>query len=410
MQLLVRPVPYRDESLESYLLRLSQENGFESYRLLSGSVLDWLREQDHEAAGAFPLELFRVNVFHASRSSGLRIRALRLVEQLTDLAPSSLLQLALLHSGLHFGSGHKAVHRAGVDMPLCFLRTRSIPCCPACLKESVYVRQHWHYAPYLACHVHATELLHSCPSCGVVLDYTRSESITHCLCGYDLRMAKTAPADRPVVQLAGLLCGERFESDNPLLASEQLTVRFGALLWYWLRYLQDQDDKPNDLRVADAIGYFACWPANFHAELRQQAQSALLKQTRLLNHTAFIEVFGTVLGDSRQLPMRDSEHNFILRGLLDYLTSLVFDNPKHRVGNLADILLSAVETAAVLSTSVEQIYRLQQEGYLTPAYRLKRHDGLTAHEPIFHLRQVMEHRLAHGARGQDVFHCYLPAW
>lgn len=410
MRLLVRPEPYCDESLESYLLRLSQENGFESFRLFGGSVRDWLLQQDHEAAGAFPLDLFRVNVFHASRSSGLRIRALRLVEQLTDLAPSSLLQLALLHSGLHFGSGHKAVHRAGVDIPLCFIRTRSIPCCPACLNESAYVRQHWYYAPYHACHVHATELLYACPHCGSVLDYTRSESITHCLCGYDLRMAKPAPADRAVVQLAELLCGERFESDNPLLANEQPTVRFGALLWYWLRHFHSQDDKPQDLRVAEAIGYFADWPANFHAELRQQVQSALLKQTRLLNHTAFSEVFGSVLGDCRQLPMRDIRTNFILRGLLDYLTSLVFDNPKRRVGNLADILLSAVETAAVLSTSVEQVYRLQQEGYLTPAYRLRRHDGLTAHEPIFHLRQVIEHRLAHGSRGQDPFHCYLPAW
>ena len=36
MRLLIRPEPYPDESLESYLLRLSQENGFERYTLLGG--------------------------------------------------------------------------------------------------------------------------------------------------------------------------------------------------------------------------------------------------------------------------------------------------------------------------------------------------------------------------------------
>ena len=74
MRLLIRPEPYPDESLESYLLRLSQENGFERYALLSGAIRDSLLVQDHEASGAFPLELARVNVFHAQRSSGLKVR------------------------------------------------------------------------------------------------------------------------------------------------------------------------------------------------------------------------------------------------------------------------------------------------------------------------------------------------
>ena len=50
MRLLIRPEPYPDESLESYLLRLSQEKGIERYSVFSGSIKSWLREQDHEAA------------------------------------------------------------------------------------------------------------------------------------------------------------------------------------------------------------------------------------------------------------------------------------------------------------------------------------------------------------------------
>lgn len=73
MHLLIRPDPSIDESLESYFLRLSQENGFERFYLFSGVIKDWLHTTDHAAAGAFPLELFRLNIFHASRSSGLRV-------------------------------------------------------------------------------------------------------------------------------------------------------------------------------------------------------------------------------------------------------------------------------------------------------------------------------------------------
>ena len=49
MQLLVRPKPFTDESLESYLLRLAEANFLETYRLLSGAVKEWLQEQDHES-------------------------------------------------------------------------------------------------------------------------------------------------------------------------------------------------------------------------------------------------------------------------------------------------------------------------------------------------------------------------
>ena len=111
MQLLVRPDPFPDESLESYLLRLAEANFIESYGLLSGAVRDWLWQHNHDAAGAFPLELSRVNIYHANQSSGLRVRALKLVETLTDIDRLPLLKLALLHSASRFCNGHNAVFR-----------------------------------------------------------------------------------------------------------------------------------------------------------------------------------------------------------------------------------------------------------------------------------------------------------
>lgn len=260
MQLLVRPDPFPDEALESYFLRLCQENGFERYRIFSGSVQNWLHTTDHAAAGAFPLELSRLNVFHAIRSSGLRVRALQLVDRLTGGEPFRLLQWALSHSAISFGSQHKAVHRSGVDIPLCFIRTRKTPCCPDCLLESAYVRQCWHFKPYVACHRHGGRLIDSCPACGESLNYLTSESINHCQCGFDLRTASTVPAQPDEIQLSALAYGCSFESSNSLLGIGSLSTRFGALLWYQQRYLSDHDAVHDDRALAKAIGYFAAWP------------------------------------------------------------------------------------------------------------------------------------------------------
>lgn len=67
MKLLIRPDPFADESLESYLLRLSEANFFERYQQFSFAVQEWLQHNDFEAAGAFPVELARLNIFHAAQ-------------------------------------------------------------------------------------------------------------------------------------------------------------------------------------------------------------------------------------------------------------------------------------------------------------------------------------------------------
>lgn len=410
MHLLIRPDPSIDESLESYFLRLSQENGFERFYLLSGVIKDWLHTTDHAAAGAFPLELFRLNIFHASRSSGLRVRALQLVDRLTDGAPFRLLQLALSHSAISFGNHHKAVHRSGVDIPLCFIRTSKIPCCPDCLRESAYVRQCWHFKPYVACHRHGGRLIDSCPACGESLNYLVSELINYCQCGFDLRTASTVPAQPDEIQLSALAYGCSFESSNPLLAIGCLSARFGALLWYQQRYLSDHEAMCDDRVLAKAIGHFAAWPDAFWGELQQMVDDALVRQTKELNHTDFVDVFGSVVADCRRIPMRNTGQNFILKDLIVFLTDLVVSHPQCRVANVGDLLLSALDSATLLSTSIEQVRRLQHEGFLPLAIRPASRNTVSPHRAVFHLRHVVELRQARMQSHHDDSSTYLPAW
>lgn len=412
MQLLVRPEHHPDETLESYLLRLSQENGFSSYTEMSTVLKLWMQSQDHDAGGAFPIELSMVNVYHANRSSSFRIRALRLIEHLTEKTPLKLVEQALVHSSAHFGSNIKAVHRNGVDIPKQFLRTHGIPICPHCLQEDTYIRQCWHYQPYTTCHIHHCQLTSHCPECGAELNYLKHESIALCECGFHLCYAECLEPSDEQIKLSQLIAECHFDdSTNPLLASQNLSLRFGALFWYLNRYKQQQtsnDDIPAVL--TSAITFFEDWPDNFDAELEQHIKHFYQVQIKKLNQTAFSEVFGSLLADCSHLPMSDLSHNFILKTAIEFFIHQVEVNPKSKKANIGDLLVTPEEAAYLLSTEIEQIYRLYQEGFITLAITPSTKWHISAYLPIFYLRQVMELRLARMHSQNNVYETYLPAW
>ncbi|WP_417345548.1 TniQ family protein [Ferrimonas sp.] len=411
MELLIRQKPFADESLESYLLRLSVENGFESYRVLSTLVYEWLLEQDLGAAGAFPRSLALVNVFHANRSSGLRIRALQLFEQLGKSESLPLLKLAVMHSSATFGNRRTAVFRDGVDIPRSFIRKDGIPICPQCLAEEPYVRQCWHFTPYVACHKHCLQLVANCPGCGEVLDYQAREQIIHCRCSYNLRYATSEVASPACLRLSRLVVGEPVEGDDPLAMTKNLPVRLGALLWS-LKFnrLDGRGAEGETSELLSAMEYFDRWPECLFEELELRRRDFELRLSRGYNRSHFREVFGDLLVDARRLPMRDLGRNFVLRAIVDYLCELVHQHPKSKQSNIADVLLSMAEAAAVLSTNLEVVYRLYQEGFLVLAIRTKGRSKLEAQTPAFRLRDVMELRLARMQSQNDGADRYLPAW
>ena len=95
---------FSDESLESYLLRVVDENFFDSYEQLSLAIREELHELDFDAHGAFPIDLKRLNVYHAKHNSHFRMRALGLLETLLDLPRFELQKLALLKSDTKFNA------------------------------------------------------------------------------------------------------------------------------------------------------------------------------------------------------------------------------------------------------------------------------------------------------------------
>ena len=147
-----------------------------------------------------------------------------------------------------------------------------------------------------------------------------------------------------------------------------------------------------------------------YQELDQVVVQSGIKLTQTYNRTAFNAVFGDLLLECSRLPMRDIGRNFVLKAVVEYLQGVVSKNPREVHANIADLLLSLNEVSALLSTSYEQVYRLYQEGYLPLGYRPFSMTKLAAGTPAFHLRNVIELKLAKMQSQKDFNQIYFPAW
>ncbi|EDM65936.1 hypothetical protein PE36_08041 [Moritella sp. PE36] len=411
MKLLEPITPYNDESLESYLLRIAEENGYQGFRELGHILWCVLYENDNEAAGAFPKSLDQLNIYHTNTNSSFRVRAIQFIEELTVTGRLPLLNLSIMNNDTTFLKGLKSVSYQGVLIPRCFIKHDGIPICSDCLRESPYIRQYWQLVPYLACHIHQCEMLSKCPECDEVINYQLTESITYCCCGYDLRTYRALKSDPINVELSKLVTNAKADKNNDsILYQVDLSHRYGALLWF---YLQHNDDTSNlqssYVSFGRAISYFSDWPNDLYSTFEAMVNKAEITQVVAFNKMPFSDVFGSLLLDASKLPSRNVTHNFILRDITSYLINLVRTHAKSKHPNIADTLLTILEVAALLSTSHEQIYRLYETGHLIIAVRLKQFHRLSVNIPAFHLRHVIELRNSRIPISSD-YSTYLPAW
>lgn len=71
-----------------------------------------------------------------------------------------------------------------------FITSRTLACCPDCLREDPYLPGVWELTFYRTCALHQTNLIYQCPRCRKPLRWMRP-SVCRCNCGFDLRQAKT---------------------------------------------------------------------------------------------------------------------------------------------------------------------------------------------------------------------------
>ncbi|CAH8187510.1 conserved hypothetical protein [Vibrio aestuarianus] len=396
---------YPNESLESFLLRLSQEQGYERFSHFAQDI--WFDTMDqHEAiAGAFPLELNRINIYHAQTTSQMRVRVLIHLENQLRLNNFGALRLALSHSKAQFSPEYKAVHRLGSDYPFIFLGKRFTPICPLCISEAPYIRQQWQFISHQACEHHGCKLVHHCPECKSRLEYQSTESINQCECGYDLRNSPLEDAPEAEVLVAQWLSGNNSKPLRLLKAEMTISERYGFLLWYVNRY----GDIEN-ISFESFIEYCGAWPTPLWQDLDALKEKAELVRVKDWKKIFFNEAFGALLKDCRQLPSRQLSRNAVLTQVLVYFTKLMAMLPSSAKGNIGDVLLSPLEASTLFSCTTDEVYRLYEFGEIKAAIRPRMHTKIASHESAFTLRSVIETKLTRMCSESDGLSVYLPEW
>ena len=396
---------YSDESLESFLLRLSKYQGYKRFAHFAEDIWQSTLLQHEATPGAFPFELSRINIYKAQTTSQMRVRVLIDLEKRLKLNDFGLLRLALSHSNASFSPDYKAVHRFGVDYPQAFLRKGLTPVCPKCIEEAPYIRQLWHFIPYQVCHKHHCKLVHRCPECGKLLNYQSSELIEQCECGFSLANSEPELESGSAYIVAQWLAGKKVVESS--LMSQELTQssRFGFLLWYVNRY-----GEFDDISFSDFVECCKIWPDKLYSDLDSIVQKADIVRIQPWDKTYFSEVFGDLLKECRSLPSRDLSKNPLLQNVALYFRTLIANNPKMKSANIGDVLLSPLEASTLLSCTTEEIYHLYQFGQLKAHLTPKLHTKIENHHSVFTLRSIIELKLSRMCSETDGLNHYLPEW
>lgn len=150
--LLRTPVPYPDESLAGYVLRLSERNYYQSP--------NWIMNLANlKADRTIRLPLKSENPSQLSQVIGI-----------SDIQLKKMAYGAVMAQDIFSYTIHKYANKV----------------CQQCLKEALYCRQIWELPILTVCPFHHCLLLQQCPSCQKPISWSRP-GIAKCKCGQDFR-------------------------------------------------------------------------------------------------------------------------------------------------------------------------------------------------------------------------------
>ncbi|MGB3188134.1 MAG: TniQ family protein [Limnoraphis sp.] len=211
--LLFRPSPYPDETLVSYILRLSERNYYDNPKwILSCAELSYSK-------------LYQQNTLESKDD-------LHTLSQLTNLGEVLLKKMLFVESKPR-GKNLK-IQISGHSIPSNFVKKATGKICPACLAEAAYFRKFWHLIPATACPKHNSILIDSCPQCHQKLTWPR-KSILHCSsCQFNLADSPIQHLDQDEVALSSLAYriynhqteifdSGGFDGNHPLLSINKLS-------------------------------------------------------------------------------------------------------------------------------------------------------------------------------------------
>ena len=275
MKLLITPKPEKDEGFISYLLRLTEANGYDTPSwILSLSGIDYM-------------ELQWKFTFVFSCSEGFKKFA-----KLTGNALSDLIGLLYLPAPSPKNITCDGNHNFyGAFFNRSIIRPHCPKVCVKCLNEYGYCRRIWDCSLVTVCPIHECLLVDTCPKCKRRLKAIRNR-LSVCACGCDwselqpeLRREHETAVSRRIYQLCGLLPLKYHSKErlNPLesLALQEFVIAltFIAGLDCEMSWATGRPSKSIKLRndelhthITAAYQVFENWPRNFHQLLDKKSK------------------------------------------------------------------------------------------------------------------------------------------
>ena len=370
MKLLITPKPEKDEGFISYLLRLTEANGYDTPSwILSLSEIDYM-------------ELQWKFTFVFSCSEGFKKLA-----KLTGNALSDLIGLLYLPSPSPKNitcDGNYNFYGAFFNRSI--IRPHCPKVCVNCLNESGYCRRIWDCSLVTVCPIHECLLVDTCPKCKRRFKAIRNR-LSVCACGCDwselppdLRREHEIAVSRRIYQLCGVLPLDHPSSvRNPLqslaLQDFVIVLTFIAGLERKMSWATGTPSKSIELRNEDlhtritkAYQVFQNWPHNFHQFLNAKSKGNVRLNPRDGKlDTALKEEFGPLFkrlyGD-----LQGCQFDFLREAFAQYLTTRLRaqcedgDRPSSLPASDDDKYISVTEARRLLKISHDSLLHLVKTG------------------------------------------------
>ncbi|MFA6063610.1 MAG: TniQ family protein [Gallionella sp.] len=248
------PKPYSAESLLGYILRSSEENGYESPKY----VMQHLGFTSKKLVPTLlPVEKF-------ASALGRKPEELKQLEYSTEIKTGGREFRILGHS---LGPSIKRYH----------LRLNTPRFCPDCVKQQGFLDALWDLELVTACPKHKTRLLESCPNCGHEIKWYRP-GLLKCTCG-----ATFTPTDSPItdeiIELTEIIKSTVHRSPLspmtnvakfPVAELTRLPLRSLLTVINILGHHQANGHKTTpEETIHGAIEALKNWPSGFHNFLRE---------------------------------------------------------------------------------------------------------------------------------------------
>lgn len=374
--LLIRGKPNSDESLLGYVVRLTEQNKYNTPL--------WILK----AAGLMSGQP------RYSFSFILSEEGFDLLANLVDIDISYLASIAHPPSDDQFDS----YLFFGNIVPRHSIRLSHPKICPECLLESPYCRRIWELSLVTTCPKHKCLLIDECPSCGKRITWIR-KSVCICSCNFDWRESLPISISdleitltRHVHKLCGLLVDEvhirdkitqnplwEFSLHNLFLALSFIAGQYkGRSITTGRNLVPLGRNKDFHALFIEAFSVFDDWPINYYNFLdwiREKQISAPLSRYR--QKSVLYKEFGKYfkcLFDT----LSESQFDFIKKGFIEYLIerwessyALPFSQKEDSIARPDSKYVSKSEAKRLLEIFDEEMNQLIKAGKLRSIVRSK---------------------------------------